>query len=268
MDTEAHTPAKLTPEQIDALLDALRARLRALYGEHLRGVWLFGSYARGDATRRSDIDVAVVLDDAAYESQALARAASDLFYELNVEHGAPVSLAAVRLADLQRNASPLVRNILREGREVTGAVYHIEEDRGQMSEHIEPLLENSQENIDMARLLFDSNYYNGAASRAYYAMFYAAQPMLITVNVTPSSHKETQGAFGYHFARARRIDPRFHRMLLDAFETRQQADYDRTRVVAEAEARALIEQAEGFLAMARAFIAANPPGAASIPGEG
>jgi len=38
-----------------------RARLAEIYGARLRGVYLFGSFARGEATEDSDIDVAVVL---------------------------------------------------------------------------------------------------------------------------------------------------------------------------------------------------------------
>ncbi|MEA3401232.1 MAG: nucleotidyltransferase domain-containing protein [Armatimonadota bacterium] len=44
-------------------LRQLRAELEELYGERLKGLYLFGSRARGDAEPDSDVDVAVVLDD-------------------------------------------------------------------------------------------------------------------------------------------------------------------------------------------------------------
>jgi predicted nucleotidyltransferase len=70
--------ADVTPEQAEAILPPMavivppnvmvalkdaKARLHAAFGERLVSVKLFGSYARGEATERSDVDVLVVLDE-------------------------------------------------------------------------------------------------------------------------------------------------------------------------------------------------------------
>src|SRR5688572_19029717 len=47
----------------DAIARAVARDLRVLYGERLRRVLLFGSWARGDAHPESDIDLLVVLDE-------------------------------------------------------------------------------------------------------------------------------------------------------------------------------------------------------------
>ncbi|MFP4248886.1 MAG: nucleotidyltransferase domain-containing protein, partial [Armatimonadota bacterium] len=49
--------------ELDEALRELKRELEALYGDRLRGVYLFGSHARGEAGPDSDVDVAVVLDD-------------------------------------------------------------------------------------------------------------------------------------------------------------------------------------------------------------
>jgi uncharacterized protein (UPF0332 family) len=53
--------------RIQPLLDILQERFRAIYGERLRGVYVFGSYARPDAgielPESSDLDVALILSD-------------------------------------------------------------------------------------------------------------------------------------------------------------------------------------------------------------
>lgn len=50
------------PEPVRLALEELKQALSKLYGERLRGVYLYGSYARGDFTEDSDVDVLVVLD--------------------------------------------------------------------------------------------------------------------------------------------------------------------------------------------------------------
>jgi len=50
-----------TREEVLRLMQEFKARLQELYGERLKGVYLYGSYARGEADEDSDIDVAVVL---------------------------------------------------------------------------------------------------------------------------------------------------------------------------------------------------------------
>ena len=48
-------------ERLRLVLGALRGQFRELYGDRLVKILLYGSQARGDATRWSDIDLLVVL---------------------------------------------------------------------------------------------------------------------------------------------------------------------------------------------------------------
>ena len=66
----------------DGFLPALRRRLDALYGDRLVRAVLFGSYARGEATEESDVDVLVVLGgevDAWEEYRRLSTVTADFF---------------------------------------------------------------------------------------------------------------------------------------------------------------------------------------------
>ncbi|MBI4319833.1 MAG: nucleotidyltransferase domain-containing protein [Chloroflexi bacterium] len=51
---------KLPPE-VKAALAELKEALSQLYGERLKGIYLYGSYARGDFHTESDVDVLIVL---------------------------------------------------------------------------------------------------------------------------------------------------------------------------------------------------------------
>ena len=48
--------------KVRSVLGELNRRLASLYGQRLRGVYLFGSYARDEANEESDVDVLIVLD--------------------------------------------------------------------------------------------------------------------------------------------------------------------------------------------------------------
>ena len=48
---------------ITRLLSELHEGLRHLYDQRLRGLYLFGSYARGEQDDESDVDVMIVLDE-------------------------------------------------------------------------------------------------------------------------------------------------------------------------------------------------------------
>lgn len=59
----------------DELIDALRAALAAAPPHGVRGVRLFGSWARGDFDGRSDIDLLVTTDDGvAFDGRGLPHA--------------------------------------------------------------------------------------------------------------------------------------------------------------------------------------------------
>lgn len=49
-------------KQLKQLLGELKTGLEAIYGARLKGLYLYGSYARGEQQKDSDIDVLIVLD--------------------------------------------------------------------------------------------------------------------------------------------------------------------------------------------------------------
>ncbi|MEA3401230.1 MAG: nucleotidyltransferase domain-containing protein [Armatimonadota bacterium] len=99
---------------LDEALRQLRAELEELYGERLKGLYLFGSRARGDAEPDSDVDVAVVLDDFEYESDELTRMAPVL-NRLSLECDLVFAAVPIRASEWAGGGSPLMLNLRREG---------------------------------------------------------------------------------------------------------------------------------------------------------
>jgi uncharacterized protein (UPF0332 family) len=56
-------------------------------------------------------------------------------------------------------------------------------------------------------------------------MFYAAQALLKENKIQRVKHSAVQAAFGQQLVKTGKIDAKFHRMLIDARETRELADY-------------------------------------------
>ncbi len=116
------------------------------------------------------------------------------------------------------------------------------------------LLERAREDLEAARDVLRTERPWRAATDAYYAMFHAAEALLLSLNIEMSSHSATQAAFGQHFAKTGRLDPRLHRHLLNAFDKRITADYDVTVKLRMEEVEELTAQAEEFVAAADRYL--------------
>jgi predicted nucleotidyltransferase len=83
-------------EPVRAAAADLRARLVDRYGERLRDMRLFGSYARGQARAESDVDVLVVIEELLHQER---RTVFDLAEEVYEEHLVPISVPALSTAE-------------------------------------------------------------------------------------------------------------------------------------------------------------------------
>jgi antitoxin ChpS len=104
-----------------ALQEFVRA-VRRTYGDRVKGIYLFGSRARGDHTADSDADVAIVLTDGDWrvwdEKMRLADIEYDVIVETGVEpQGWPVSESEWRDPELHDNP-PLVRAMRRDAKAI------------------------------------------------------------------------------------------------------------------------------------------------------
>lgn len=104
-----------------AHLERLKARLaeemRALLGEKLREVYLFGSYARGDFDEESDIDFLIVADVDEVEVSDCRRKINRIADRLSLESDVVISIFVVEKNKFERyrDALPLYKTISQEG---------------------------------------------------------------------------------------------------------------------------------------------------------
>jgi uncharacterized protein (UPF0332 family) len=123
-----------------------------------------------------------------------------------------------------------------------------------MKAEVQALLRKARESAEAAKVLGEKGYWDFAASRAYYAMFYTAEALLLEKGLSFSSHSGVIAAFGKEFAKSNLLDPKFHRHLIDGQDLRNAGDYDVGTPVTEAQAKDVMAWADEFLAAAESFL--------------
>ena len=123
-----------------------------------------------------------------------------------------------------------------------------------MKRKTDQLVAKAQDAIEAAELLLRGHKNSFAASRAYYAMFYLAEALLYEKGLGFRKHSGVHAAFGERFAKTGEFDVRFHRYLLEAFESRLEADYGVDIVLGADAVNDLIQRAKEFLAATRLYL--------------
>jgi predicted nucleotidyltransferase len=98
----------------DELLRQIKARLKAVHGDRLKGIVLYGSQARGDYRPDSDIDVLVLLEGPIDLVRDLEKNI-DALYSLSEELDRRISAKPVSAEEYRTFDCPLYRNAQAEG---------------------------------------------------------------------------------------------------------------------------------------------------------
>ena len=103
-----------TLSPIKDLLQELKIELKKRYGNKLRKIMLFGSYARGEYRSDSDIDIAVILADFPHACAEIERT-GDIVSALSLKFDTLISLVPIKEKDWEKRKTTLILNIKRDG---------------------------------------------------------------------------------------------------------------------------------------------------------
>jgi uncharacterized protein (UPF0332 family) len=119
---------------------------------------------------------------------------------------------------------------------------------------IQLYLDRARHDLRATQINLDQGLYGVAVTRAYYAIFYAANALLASKGISRSKHSGVHSAFGEHFVKAGLIESEYAKMLGHAFDSRLDSDYDVLftveRTLAEevfCDAQRFVDRAEQYL---------------------
>jgi len=121
-------------------------------------------------------------------------------------------------------------------------------------EEISANLERAEMSIHAAWDLAAGGYYDFAASRSYYAAFYAATALLLGEELEFSKHSGVVAAIHQRYIRTGRLDKGFGKDLNWLFELRAVGDYGAAVHVSQQDAEDAIRIAEDILGAIRVLI--------------
>jgi len=113
MKNKAHIDISCS-NKVGHIVGEFREEVKKLYGRKLTKILLYGSWARGEGTKNSDIDIVVVLEGKISQGKEIDRMI-DIITEMNLKYETLISVYPVSKADYINLKSPLLINIRKEG---------------------------------------------------------------------------------------------------------------------------------------------------------
>ena len=99
------------------VLQELTTQIQQLLGDKLTKIVLFGSYARGDNTEWSDVNILVLTNMSPQENKAIFHELNKIFSRLGLEYDILLSLCLIDKAsyDSRKEFHPFYQNVEKEG---------------------------------------------------------------------------------------------------------------------------------------------------------
>ena len=99
---------------IDMVIREFKSRTKKLYGNKLKNIILYGSWARNEANEHSDIDLLVIIKKDIKPGKEIDRMI-DIITEINLKHSVLISVYPVSEKNFSTLKSPLLMNVRKEG---------------------------------------------------------------------------------------------------------------------------------------------------------
>ncbi|MDY0082754.1 MAG: nucleotidyltransferase domain-containing protein [Ignavibacteriaceae bacterium] len=96
------------------LLNKVKTALKKLYKKNLIDIVLYGSYAKQEYNKDSDIDLLIILDKIESVGKEIDKIV-DATYDISLEYNTLISAIPITYEDYKNVKSPLLINVRKEG---------------------------------------------------------------------------------------------------------------------------------------------------------
>ena len=105
------------PKTIDNIIQEFVEEVKKVMGKRVKKIILYGSYARGDYNKSSDIDIMILTDLNFEEIEQYRDKVSDIAFDIELEKGVVISpiIKNIEKYNSRININPFYKNIQREG---------------------------------------------------------------------------------------------------------------------------------------------------------
>jgi len=114
-------------------------------------------------------------------------------------------------------------------------------------------IQKANKKLEVAEKLLKSSDYDDSVSRAYYAVFHAAQALLLTVGERAETHKGIVMLFGLLFVKTGKFSKNIGKYLANLKDDRESGDYEVFSYIDKETAETAISEAKQFLKEAKLY---------------
>ena len=115
-------------------------------------------------------------------------------------------------------------------------------------------LDRAAEFLSEANALFQIDSFKGSINRSYYAIFTAARALLAEDEIDFKKHSAVISYFRQHYIKTGIFDKKFSDFIGDAFEIRNNCDYEDFYIVSRLDAQTQLNNATEFLQAVKKYL--------------
>ncbi len=119
---------------------------------------------------------------------------------------------------------------------------------------IRALLEKADRSLRASRNLIESGDYDFLISRAYYAMFYCGEAVLLTKYMKFSKNSAVIATFGREFVKSGLLSEELYDYVLKGFRERQIGDYETRKLPTLDDAKDISRKAKAFVEAIKVYL--------------